>query len=384
MAAFCHYLFFLWLASSASTVLAGEDNTGHRTLLIEPTVTQLQNYAALGDSYAAGVGAGFEVDNGCWQFADSYPGLLNRSNLLPEAHTFQFLACSGVRMLDMDTYTNRAERKLHRSVAEYIDKVENASVATLSIGGNDVGFFNLLNACVYNFYGPFSGSCENMLDFASAVVHSSQFAEGYNAMLDLLLERRDLPSFRVLATGYSAFFDDSLTEDCNNYTLSYWPGWWHQSLTVELRKRMNKICEDLNAKIGQIIEARSDDRVIWVNWAPRFDKHRFCQPGKPPVNGDDTWFFDVEFRSWVPDEVVDIETCEHESSLSGDWGERALCGVAIVKAKFPYATTQGVNDSVSAKGGREPFAPSTARLFHPTLQGHQAILEEIRRVWPYD
>ncbi|EEQ35467.1 hypothetical protein McanMca71_003119 [Microsporum canis] len=369
-------LLISWLASLVSTALAEEGNES-------PSELQINHYAALGDSYAAGVGAGPQVDDGCWLFADGYPGLLNRSNLLPGDHGFQLLACSGVRMLDRDTYLNRAERKKHKSVSEYIDRVENASVATLSIGGNDVGFFNLLNACIYNFYGPFSGSCEETLEFAEAVIASDEFTAGYNTMLDQLLQKGDSPSFRVLATGYSAFFDDALTDDCNEYTLSYWPGWWHQQLTVDIRKRMNKMCTELNAKIGQIIDARPDNRVIWVDWAPRFKEHRFCQPGKPPVDGENTWFFDVEFREFIPTDEVDIETCEHESSLSGDWGERALCGMAIVQAKFPNATIRGVGDRVDVKGGRRPFAPSTARLFHPTALGHRAIMDEIRRVWPY-
>ncbi|KAF3479912.1 esterase family protein [Arthroderma uncinatum] len=286
-------------------------------------------------------------------------------------------------MLTVDSYLNRAERKQRNTIDEYINRVENANFATLSMGGNDVGFFNILNACAYAFYGPFSGSCEEAIEFAELVVASDEFATGYSAALDLLLEKGDSPSFRVLATGYSAFFDDALTDDCDEYSLSYWPGWWKKTLTVDIRSRINNICKKLNAKIGQIINARSDDRVIWVDWAWRFDDHRFCQPGKPPIDGENTWFFDVDFREFMPNGDIDIETCEQEALMSGDWNERAACGIAIVQAKFPNETLRGAGNDVDTQGGRRPFAPSTARLFHPTARGYAAIVEEIRLVWPY-
>ncbi|KAK2868006.1 hypothetical protein FQN49_003251 [Arthroderma sp. PD_2] len=383
-------LLFSWLATLGSLALAEADpETPWEDVRKTPELPnallpiQIKSYAAVGDSYAAGVGAGPQIDAGCWLYADSYPGQLNRSNLLPGDHRFQFLACSGVRMQAVDTYLNRAERKERKTVDQYIDKVEDATFATLSIGGNDVGFFKILNACVYNFYGPFSGSCNETLDLADAIVASDEFTTGYNAALDLLLQKGDSPSFRILATGYSAFFDDALTDDCNEHTLSYWPGWWQNKLTVDVRRRINNVSKSLNAKIGQIINARPDNRVIWVDWAWRFDKHRFCQPGKPPIDSESAWFFDVEFREFIPNEDIDIETCELESQLSGDWEERAACGIAIVRAAFPNATLRGVGDNVDTKGGRDPFAPSTARLFHPTPQGYAAIVEEIRRVWPY-
>ncbi|KAK2831984.1 hypothetical protein FQN49_006974 [Arthroderma sp. PD_2] len=197
--------------------------------------------------------------------------------------------------------------------------------------------------------------------------------------MDSLLKKSDSDSFRIFALGYSAFFDDALTDDCNYDTYNYWWDFLPQYLDVDVRRKVNDVCKQLNEKIGEIINDRKDDKVIWVNWAPRFDKHRFCQPKKHAEDGDNTWFFAADFDS-VNIEGINTKTCERETEASGDWGQRAACGIAITREMYPDAKPRvGTIDAKSSN----PLGPGTARVFHPKPQGYAAIVEEIRSVWPY-
>lgn len=98
-----------------------------------------KGYVAFGDSYAAGIGTGTTEGDGCRRGENSYPKQLAA---LPDGDIdFQNLPCSGAivgevlqggKNSQIDAWTNP----------------QNADIATLSIGGNDVGFYNILTACV--------------------------------------------------------------------------------------------------------------------------------------------------------------------------------------------------------------------------------------------
>jgi lysophospholipase L1-like esterase len=244
----------------------------------------------------------------CFRYNDSYPAQLNRTARLGSDHEFQFAACGGAFMNGM---------------AGQINFISKPDFATISIGGNDAGFFKTLDACVYKFYSSFTSTCYEKLDEATDFIKSEYFENKYGQIIDDLLRKNDAPSYRVFATGYSPFFDHHMTDDCNDQSLSYWP-FYQAKLTVDVRTRLNEVVDRLNEKMGQIIKDRQDNRIIFVNWAHRFDQHRFCQPGKPPEDGENTWFFNA--------------------------------------------------------GRRDPFI-TTGRVFHPKPQGYSAIVDEILSVW---
>lgn len=92
------------------------------------------SYVALGDSYSSGVGAG-NYDSGsgsCKRSANAYPQLWKAANA---PSSFDFTACSGARTDDV--------------LANQLGPL-NAStgLVSISIGGNDAGFANTMQACV--------------------------------------------------------------------------------------------------------------------------------------------------------------------------------------------------------------------------------------------
>ncbi|EEH46873.2 uncharacterized protein PADG_02971 [Paracoccidioides brasiliensis Pb18] len=354
----------------------------------------ITNYAALGDSYAAGIAAGKQIHRSCWRFRDSYPMQLIRTGVLGQNHSFQFLACSGAVMGIPGTSFNK-----QRAIARQIKALKPTDLVTLSIGGNDAGFFDILNACIYRFYGIRSGNCIEQLSKSLKLIDSDEFAQTYDKVLAELLAKGAGPHFRILALGYSPFFDDALTDECNNMSFGYWK-MWRPKLTVRLRRQLNDVSLHLNKRIVEIINERGDDRIVWVDWAPQFKNHLFCQPGKStPTDGDNTWFFDVDFRSanltrddaldpgFDPD--MDLDKCAQQSLDSGDWGYRAACGIAMVQHKQDLEYPHDGNDSGDDddKNGlsinRYPNQPGLARVFHPKPQGYKAVAEVIQSYCPH-
>ena len=86
-------------------------------------------YVALGDSYASGAGAGSYVDGACRRSANAYPALRGK-----DFPSFKFAACSGA--------TTKSLRSQFRALTPA------TTLVTITIGGNDLGFADVLTTCV--------------------------------------------------------------------------------------------------------------------------------------------------------------------------------------------------------------------------------------------
>jgi hypothetical protein len=57
----------------------------------------------------------------------------------------------------------------------------------MSVGGNDLGFFEVMNACIFRFYNFYSGTCESALEHAQERLNGNEFEERLRiAILELL------------------------------------------------------------------------------------------------------------------------------------------------------------------------------------------------------
>ena len=99
------------------------------------TVTPKPEYVALGDSYSSGEGNGNYGNSGsCHRSSSAYPNLIEKD--VPLIGTLTFVACSGATTAD-----------LRSSQLQYVTTT--ATSVTLTIGGDDVGFADILKRCVY-------------------------------------------------------------------------------------------------------------------------------------------------------------------------------------------------------------------------------------------
>jgi hypothetical protein len=105
-----------------------------------------RGWMAFGDSFSAGPGAGanyFSSGGGCQRREGAFPSQLDDGAVLSRGypnHLFDFVTCSGARIADV--YAGQLDEFRDNTVG-YRD------FATISIGGNDVGFSNTLDACVF-------------------------------------------------------------------------------------------------------------------------------------------------------------------------------------------------------------------------------------------
>ncbi|KAK5072270.1 hypothetical protein LTR70_010648 [Exophiala xenobiotica] len=292
------------------------------------------HYAALGDSYAAGDGAGskrlWPRDAACGRFSGAYPyQILDNTDLEFATHWpyYENRACSGATTTSL----------LWKQVPWYANK----DLITIQIGGNEVDFFPVLNECIQQWH-PLS-SCDRELDRARNLVQSTAFMERFDGMLKFVM-RHVHGEALVLVLGYAEFFNAE-TDQCNAVTFSLTnPA---NVLSNKLRRDFNALVVMLNDVIGASAAAHG---AVYVDIDKTFEGHRFCEPGvtEPRADNNDTWFF----RQSSEKNVVVTEDIQH-----------------------------GVPDQgrLSVTNPFRRFADLT-RAFHPTVNGHAAITGTIIEV----
>lgn len=165
----------------------------------EPPSQPIARYVSLGDSYAAGQGAGVPLDD-CLSSTSAYPVLLDavpRTNLLRQA------ACSGATIDDVRT-TQLAQ--VNRGT----------TLVTITAGGNDLGVGQIYAYCV----NPYTQlECAAAVAAAGAKLTSGEVAADLGALIVATAERA--PNAKIVVTDYPMLFADGLgelTDTINAYT----------------------------------------------------------------------------------------------------------------------------------------------------------------------
>lgn len=402
----------------------GPSTSGH-------TNRQARGFVALGDSYSAGIGTGTDdkempAEGDCRHGVHAYPQLIHHdlNNATGLNTTFQWLSCTGAVTTDIlsgggdPTAQHKGLVPQAKKVLGQVDLL-NASLpldfATLSVGGNDLGFFDVMNACIFRFYSFYSGTCEKALEAADAAVRSSVFEQRLAVILREVLDAvswEKRPSFSISVTGYARFFDAD-TPGCDEMSLGVWYG--GPKLSRDIRGRMNALVEAANDKLRRTVEeaesrfSGSRPRVLFVDYDDLFEGHRFCEEGvlEPAYNRTDSWFFLVggpdnarNETTWTngtngdPESMrhsrgekilsplsplVDPHTCLSQAQERGDWGELALCYMAMAKHREP--SLRPAYDGITPRNGMWWVPTYYGKTFHPRTLGHEAIRDRIYQVW---
>ncbi|MDF9812349.1 SGNH/GDSL hydrolase family protein [Streptomyces sp. SPB162] len=170
------------LASAVSALIL---TTGLALIGAAPAHAAAPSYAALGDSYSAGVGAGsYDSSSGaCKRSTKAYPALWAAAHA-PSA--FAFTACSGAKTGDV---LNNQLGPLNASTG----------LVSISIGGNDAGFADVMTTCVLNS----ESTC--LARIATARAYADNTLPGlldnvYNAI------HAKAPNAHVVVVGYPHFY----------------------------------------------------------------------------------------------------------------------------------------------------------------------------------
>ena len=151
-------------------------------------------YVALGDSYAAGIGAADDTADrgGCARSADAYP----EQWAAHHAHaSFVSEACDGATTAGV--LSSQVQALSART-----------TLVSLTVGGNDAGFSHVMEACVLQFW---DSACQSAVSAADAFI-----ARTLPGRLDATLQaiRARAPAAKVVMVGYPDLYDLSQSPGC--------------------------------------------------------------------------------------------------------------------------------------------------------------------------
>lgn len=280
---------------------------------------------SFGDSFAAGMGTGKTTDDNCRVGSNNYGTLLNK--YLGEEIPFEKKVCSG------DTTTG-----LERQIKEW-ESQSTASFATLTMGGNDLGFSDIAWYCVVTPWGwrtlpEYRKLCIESEAKARSLLNDqgeSGLRYKLKTLYKTIVDKAEKTEFNLFVTGYVGFFNQDTT-DCDQSSFDYWDGAYQSSrdlvmLTRDLRTELNVLVGQLNNVIEDAVrDANSEAKttqVYYVDVQKRFDSHRWCEQGswhEPDSSVPSTYFF---LSSW-PDLPLENEVAQ--SSNSADMADLMKLG----------------------------------------------------------
>lgn len=148
--------------------------------------TELE-YAAVGDSFAAGTGARPYLDTACNRSSLGYPKLLDADANLRLA---AFPACTGASTAIV--------------ISSQVPAIPTtAKRVTLTAVGNDVGFSTVMQNC---FVFVVSSSCQSSLSNAETLIANGTVAANVAALVQAI--RAQAPEAKVVVAGYPLLFNE--------------------------------------------------------------------------------------------------------------------------------------------------------------------------------
>lgn len=255
------------------------------------------DYVAMGDSYSAGEGtrdylAGTDVDSDrCHRSYHAYGPRLHHRVDLPR---MAFVACSGAVTADF-AHTNHA----FPTERPQLDALQAAtSLVTFTIGGNDVGFKGVLDACIRARPWRWDGyGCSDVDNVTSGVKRrldalagkgSAKTPDGDRivAVLDLIRQaHRRAPQAEIAVVGYPRLFG---TEKKYYFDADRAPSGYacdvgvavHRKATVDYSDAqwMNGQATALNKVLAAAATSAHSEGVnaVFVDPVNAFGEHRFC------------------------------------------------------------------------------------------------------------
>jgi lysophospholipase L1-like esterase len=194
------------------------------------------HYVAQGDSYASGTGTREYYDAGCQRSNHSYAVQLADE----EGLTLSHVACSGARIPDV---------RAHQLGALDAD----TDLVTLSIGGNDAGFSQVITQCAK----PWPFSCTG--DITNARNFITNTLPGQLDSLYTEIETR-APNAQVIIVGYPRLFNG---ESCN----------FLARVSAAEQQSLNGVADLLAARTAAVAAAHGFD---FLDVRTPFTDHRVC------------------------------------------------------------------------------------------------------------
>ena len=204
-----------------------------------PASAAAPSYVALGDSYSSGTGTRSYIIDGtsCLRSVYAYPSLIASAR----GYALNFRACSGAKIPDV---TNTQLSAL----------TAGTNYVTISIGGNDAGFVDVLTTCAQPSW---LSNCNGAVDKAQGYIRNTLPA----ALTTLYAQIRSrAPQAKVTVVGYPRIFNGT---DCNLLT-------WFSGTEMS---RLNATADLMNSTLSARSAAAG---FSFANPTSRFVGHAVC------------------------------------------------------------------------------------------------------------
>lgn len=183
-------------AVAASLVIAAPANAAAPT----------GRYVALGDSYTSGPLIPSQVDLNCTRSNHNYPSLVTASI---HSSSFTDVSCGGATTSDI---LNAGTGELGQAVPAQISAVTaGTALVSVGIGGNDIGFTDIIETCAEDsLSSPLGSPCKNEYTAGGTdqlLARINAAAPKVAAVLRAI--HAAAPGARVLVVGYTAILPDS-------------------------------------------------------------------------------------------------------------------------------------------------------------------------------
>lgn len=238
----------------------------------------LKPYVALGDSFSSGQGAGiYDVDtvtdtNKCYKSYNGFGRILGRDTSSPLTLT-NFAACGGSVTDNIDTNTTYPGVTQRQNQA----LSSNTKVVSLTIGGNDIGFADVVITCVKASVGL--GDCDSAIADARQKLQilPAKLSRVYADILSKTSSQNGGANAQIYVLGYAPLLSAS-APDCmvNDYPF----GGDDKAAAIQL-------LSDLNKAISDTVGAINNSRIQYVNPGGAnspFMGHSLCT-SEPYFNG---------------------------------------------------------------------------------------------------
>jgi lysophospholipase L1-like esterase len=203
-------------------------------------------YVALGDSYAAGQGAGPYLDD-CFRSGNSYAELADGTK---EVKLVTNAACSGRTTQDV---VNTQLSTLNKST----------ELVTITAGGNNIGFGDIIASCGAALVEPTAGpACDAATSFAVSRIQSGELTSDIKTMIQRV--KAAAPNAKIVVTGYPNLYDPVIPDPADPLSVFIY--------------QATQLADGLNSSIRA---AANDTKVQYADVRSGFTGHG--------VNSSDPW-----------------------------------------------------------------------------------------------
>jgi len=206
-------------------------------------------YIALGDSFAAGLGAkDYILSSGtCLRSKNAFSideeyGIAARFNLIAK-----FYACSGATTKTL----------VKSQINKHRNSLKKAKLVTVIIGGNNVNFSEVLAFCLFN------SDCKNYFSNKMISLQKKIDAQFYKLATAFRTLKRAAPQAQIYVLGYPYLFNTKNNDSCEI----------SKFIEIEEQKYLNDMTERLNHVIEN---AAFDAEVNFLSVTEAFSGHEIC------------------------------------------------------------------------------------------------------------